>query len=469
MAGAPAAVGDDGRGRLHHRLPVGRRGIGDQDLAGLEAVQFALALDHPNLAAGDLGADGAAAQQHRRAALQHIVFQDLALALAGDRLGPCLHDVEFAVQAVLGPLDVHRHAMAGALRVVLLDLDGGVGQGQDVGVADAEALPVGLRRRDHAAGLAGVAVGVDHLELLLAAAAAEHGPVALLEGRLVNVVLVRVDRTLNHGFSQPVGAGDEDHVGKAGFRVHREDDAAGGQVGADHLHHRHRQRDLEVIEVALDAIADRPVGEERGEAALVGVDQQRLAAHVQVGVVLAREAGGRQILRGGRGAHGDAQVVPVLRHQGAPAFADLLFDFARQGGAVDQFADRVGAARQVVDVRLVEVVQQRVQAAVQVVVGKNLAIGLGRHGEAVRHLDAQRDQFAIHLAERGVLAADQRHVAQAQIGKPANVGGGRRAHVAGVPCCRRLRFTGSGRSLFTLGLWPYEMGQSRLAARSGLS
>ena len=39
VAGAPAAVGDDRRGRLHHRLPVGRGGVGHQHLAGLEAVR----------------------------------------------------------------------------------------------------------------------------------------------------------------------------------------------------------------------------------------------------------------------------------------------------------------------------------------------------------------------------------------------------------------------------------------------
>ena len=329
VAGAAAAVGDNRRGRLHDRLPVGRGGVGDQDLAGSETVQLALAVDHPHLTAGDLGADGAAGQQHRRRALQHVVFQDLALALAGHRLGPRLHDIEFAVQAVLGPLDVHRHAMAGALRVVLLDLDRGVGQGQDVGVADAEALPVRLRRRDDSAGLAGMAVGVDHLELLLAATAAEYGPMALLEGRLVNVVLVRVDRALNDGFAQSVGTGDENHVGKAGFGIDREDDAAGCQIRTDHLHHRHRQRDLEVVEVALDAIADRPVGEERRQAALVGIDQQGLAAHVQVGIVLACEARGRQVLCGGRGADRHTHVLAVFRDQCAPAFADLLLDLAR--------------------------------------------------------------------------------------------------------------------------------------------
>ena len=65
-----------------------------------------------------------------------------------------------------------------------------------------------------------------------------------------------------------------------------------------------------MVEAVVDAIADGPVGEDGGEAAPAGLDQGRLAAHVQEAVVLAGEAGGRQILRRGRAADGDGQSPP---------------------------------------------------------------------------------------------------------------------------------------------------------------
>ena len=45
VAGATAAVGDDRRGGLHDRLPVGRGRVGDQYLARLELGQMVGVLD----------------------------------------------------------------------------------------------------------------------------------------------------------------------------------------------------------------------------------------------------------------------------------------------------------------------------------------------------------------------------------------------------------------------------------------
>ena len=70
--------------------------------------------------------------------------------------------------------------------------------------------------------------------------------------------------------------------------------------------HADRERDLEVVEALVDAVGDGAVGEQRGEAAPDRVEQHGLAADVQEGLVLAGEAGGRQILGGGRAAHRDA-------------------------------------------------------------------------------------------------------------------------------------------------------------------
>ncbi len=64
VAGAPAAIGDDGRGALHHRLPVGIGHVGDQHVARLDAVHLGGGLDEAHRALPDLLADRAAAREH---------------------------------------------------------------------------------------------------------------------------------------------------------------------------------------------------------------------------------------------------------------------------------------------------------------------------------------------------------------------------------------------------------------------
>ena len=115
VAGAPAAVGDDGAGALHHRLPVRVGHVGHQHVAGLHLVHLADVVHQAHRAGADLLADGAAFGQHGARALELVALLGLALLLALHRLGARLQDVELAVGAVLAPLDVHRAA------VVLLD------------------------------------------------------------------------------------------------------------------------------------------------------------------------------------------------------------------------------------------------------------------------------------------------------------------------------------------------------------
>ena len=112
------------------------------------------------------GADGAAGGEHRPLPFQREGFHFQRAAARGDGLRPRLDDVEVAVQAVLGPLDVHRPRAAGT--VVVLDPDRVFGEPQHIVVGQAEALPVG-------SGVGTLRVGsrvrpgrVDHLHLLLA-------------------------------------------------------------------------------------------------------------------------------------------------------------------------------------------------------------------------------------------------------------------------------------------------------------
>src|SRR5690606_18863934 len=108
------AVRDDGRGTLHHRLPVGVGHVGDEDVPGLHALHLGGPLDDAHHARGDLRAHGAAHDERLAAAL-HAVAGEHAAGAALHRLGTGLHDVDEPVLAVLDPLDVHGPA------VVVLD------------------------------------------------------------------------------------------------------------------------------------------------------------------------------------------------------------------------------------------------------------------------------------------------------------------------------------------------------------
>ena len=78
---------------------------------------------------------------------------------------------------------------------MLLDDEGLLGQLHHLGIRDAEAAALGLIGVDdlHLAVVAGIA-GIGHLDELGAEGLAHHSRASCLEGRLVHVELVGVDR-----------------------------------------------------------------------------------------------------------------------------------------------------------------------------------------------------------------------------------------------------------------------------------
>ena len=162
VAGAAAAVGDDRGRRLHHRLPVRRRGVGDQHLAGPELGRGAGAsLTIRTLPAAHAAADRAAGGQRLAVARRsRSSSSTVRLALRGDRLGPRLHDVELAVDAVLAPT---RCPSASGGRpspaVVVLDRDRVVGERQHLARRSMQKRSRSAFERRHVEhGLAGAAL-----------------------------------------------------------------------------------------------------------------------------------------------------------------------------------------------------------------------------------------------------------------------------------------------------------------------
>ena len=80
VAGAPAAIGDDTAGGLHHRLPVRAGETRHQHLAWAERLQIVGAADHAHITGADLLADRLAADQHFAFAGQCIAFELLTRA-----------------------------------------------------------------------------------------------------------------------------------------------------------------------------------------------------------------------------------------------------------------------------------------------------------------------------------------------------------------------------------------------------
>ncbi len=97
-------------------------------------------------------------------------------------------------------------------------------------------------------------------------------------------------------------------LSKPGLGVDREHHAGAADVGAHHALHADREGHLGVIEVLGDPVADRPVGEERGEAVPAGIEQRRFAADVEEGLLLSGEARVRQVFRRGARAHRDVGI-----------------------------------------------------------------------------------------------------------------------------------------------------------------
>ena len=297
MAGPAAFVGDDPGRDLHDRLPIrtGRRR--DQNLAWLEGGEVSRRGNPARASRCDLFPYRAAGNDRGSAFLEIVGLVDVRRTLRGNRLGSRLNDVELAVGAVLGPFDIHGHGSPGVFRIVLFDVHGNVRKAQHFRIGNAKPLPLGAWHRSNERRAAAAALAVNHANLLATEPPPQDAAKSLLQGRLVNVELVRIDLALDDGFAEAVTARDEDHIAKSGFGIEREDDATGADIRADHPHHGNREGDLEVVKTLVEAVGNRAIGEDRGKAAPAGFEQVLRAAHIEEAFVLAGKTCGRQIFR----------------------------------------------------------------------------------------------------------------------------------------------------------------------------
>ncbi|MNQ41558.1 hypothetical protein D3C85_552360 [compost metagenome] len=398
VAGAPATVGDDGAGALHDRFPVRVGHIGNQHVAGLYLVHLGDIVDHPHLAGADLLANGAPLDQHGAGFLEQVTLHHIDVGSAFYRLGAGLDDIQLAVIAVFGPFDVHRPA------VVLLDDHGLLGQFADFGIGQAEARALGAVDIDHLDRLAGLGfVAVDHLDRLAAQVAAQDSWPPGLEGLLVHIEFVGVDRALHHGFAEAVGAGDEHHVAKARLGVEGEHHPGGAGFRTHHALHTGRQGHQLVVEALMHAVGDGAVVEQRGEYFLGRADHVVDAADVQEGFLLAGEGSIRQVFGSGRRAHGYGHMLIAVGH-GGEGGANLRIQFGRERCVHHPLADLRTGLGQSVDVVDIEGIQRRMDLRIQAALLEKIAVGLSGSGETTGNRYTGTGKVADHLAQGGVLA-----------------------------------------------------------------
>ena len=133
VAGTTTTVGDDSSCTLHNRFPIGVGHVGDQHVAGFDAVHFGRIFNHPHHALTDFLANGTACDQDGAVVLQAVAAQGVHagfLRFHGFRTG--LQNVELAVDTVFAPLDIHR------TRVVLFDNQGKASEFFDIDIGQGE-------------------------------------------------------------------------------------------------------------------------------------------------------------------------------------------------------------------------------------------------------------------------------------------------------------------------------------------
>ena len=123
----------------------------------------------------------------------------------------------------------------------------------------------------------------------------------------VDQPVVGVDRAGDDGVAQPRRGVEHAAAAPAADRVGGEQHARG--LCVDHPLHHHRELRARVRDARVGAVGHGPVRPERRPAAAHRVQHRVDADHVQVGVLLAREARAREVLGRGRRPHRDGHRV----------------------------------------------------------------------------------------------------------------------------------------------------------------
>ena len=82
----------------------------------------------------------------------------------------------------------------------------------------------------------------------------DNGAMAGFQSRLENHEFVRRHLALNDHLSQTPGTGNDNGIIEAALGIYRESHARGGQVGAHHLLHADRKRNVGISKTLIHAV-----------------------------------------------------------------------------------------------------------------------------------------------------------------------------------------------------------------------
>ncbi len=156
-----------------------------------------------------------------------------------------------------------------------------------------------------------------------------------------------------------------------------------------------------MVQAVPQAVGHGPLGEERGPAAADVLEDRRRPHDVQVGVLLAREGGRRQVLRRRTGSDGVGGVLAEPGERAGNRRRQIVGDGDRFDGPADLRAERAD--------RLAVVRLQARQPLEPIVDRRRFRHdpleGVRRHAKASRHADALDPR---KLAQVRALAANDR-------------------------------------------------------------
>ena len=228
MTGASAAIGHDGRGALHHRLPIGIGHIGNEHVPGAHSGHFLHVADDARGSRADALTDRTAARHHASLLTLQCISLNRAPGAALYRLRTRLQDVDLARLAILAPLDIHRTA------VVLLDGECLSCKLEHILIRDGELASIRFGDVDGYGALAAAGFAVDHLDGLATHRASDDRVSIRTHRGFVHVELIRIHGALHDRFAQSIRGGDEHDVAEAGIGVEREHHAACAQIRTHH-------------------------------------------------------------------------------------------------------------------------------------------------------------------------------------------------------------------------------------------
>ena len=385
MASATAPVGHNGGGPLHDRLPVGVGHVGHQNVTRLHLVHFADVVHHPNRASANFLANCAALDDNRAFAFELVTVFSPASCLTLHCLRTGLQNVQFTVQSVFTPLNVHRPT------VVLLDHQGvsrqllyiGVGQGVPVAQFGGH-----IRCFDQlATDCFFLGCGELHLDQFGTQTAPDEGALARPQHGFVHIKLIRVHGTLHHRLAQPVAGGNEHHILKTGLGVNGEHDACRAQVGAHHALNTGAQSHMLMGKTLVHAVTDRSVVVKTGKHLPDFVQHLFNTRDIQKSFLLAGKGGIRQILGGSRRAHGE-RGCGVVSTQSGKRHANSLFKVSGKWLDFHHGPDLGTDAGQSFDVLGVECTQAGVDSTGEVLKGQKITKGVRRRCKTCGDLDA---------------------------------------------------------------------------------